>query len=53
LLEWTNALDFSFSTYFSARLYVDLRYDDSVAPSPKFGYWQIKELLSLGFSYKL
>lgn len=53
LLEWTNALDFSFSTYFSARLYVDLRYDDSVAPSPQFGYWQIKELLSLGFSYKL
>ena len=53
LLEWTNSLDFSFSTYFSARLYIDLRYDDSVAPDPKLGYLQIKELLSIGFSYKL
>ncbi len=53
LLECTNSIDFSFSTYFSARLYVDLRYDDSVAPDPKFGYLQIKELLSLGFSYKI
>lgn len=53
LLEWTNSLDFSFSTYFSARLYVDLRYDNSVAPDPKLGFWQIKELLSLGFSYKI
>lgn len=53
LLEWTNSLDFSFSTYFSARLYVDLRYDNSVAPDPTLGYWQIKELLSIGFSYKI
>ena len=53
LLEWTNSLDFSFSTYFSARLYLDLRYDNSVAPDPTLGYWQIKELLSIGFSYKI
>ena len=51
--EWTNALDFSFSTYFSARLYLDLRYDNSVAPHPDLGFWQIKELLSVGFSYKI
>ena len=53
LLEWTNSLDFAFSNYFSARVYVDLRYDNSVAPDPKLGHLQIKELLSIGFSYKL
>lgn len=53
LLEWTNSVDFSFSTYFSARVYLDLRYDNSVAPHPTLGYWQIKELLSIGFSYKI
>ena len=53
LVEWTNALDFSFSNYFSTRLYFDLRYDNSVAPDPHFGYLQLKELISLGFSFKL
>lgn len=52
LVEWTNSIDFSFSNYFSTRLYLDLRYDSSVAPDPRFGYLQIKELISLGFSYK-
>lgn len=53
LVEWTNTFDFAFSTYFSARVYVDVRYDDSVAPDPRLGYFQIKNLLSLGFSYKI
>ena len=53
LFEWTNSVDFSFSTYFSTRLYLDLRYDNSVAPHPSLGFWQIKELLSIGFSYKI
>lgn len=53
LVEWTNAFDFAFSNYFSARIYFDLRFDNSVAPHPQLGYLQIKELLSLGFSYKI
>lgn len=53
LFEWTNSVDFAFSTYFSARVYLDLRYDNSVAPHPNLGFWQIKELLSVGFSYKI
>lgn len=53
IAEWTNSVDFSFSTYFSARVYLDVRYDNSVAPHHSLGFWQIKELLSLGFSYKL
>ncbi len=53
LVEWTNTLDFAFSTYFSARIYVDVRYDDSVEKDPKLGYFQIKELLSIGFAYKI
>lgn len=53
LVEWTNSLDFSFSNYFSARVYLDMRYDNSVAPHGKLGYLQIKELLSIGFSYKI
>lgn len=53
LVEWTNAIDFSFSNYFSTRLYIDLRYDNSVPADPNFGYLQLKELVSLGFSFKL
>lgn len=53
LIEWTNSLDFSFSNYFSARVYLDMRFDNSVAKDPRFGYFQIKELLSIGFSYKI
>ncbi|MBR6757110.1 MAG: DUF3078 domain-containing protein [Bacteroidaceae bacterium] len=53
LVEWTNAFDFSFSNYFSARVYLDLRFDNSVAKDPQLGYLQIKELLSIGFSYKI
>ena len=53
LVEWTNTLDFAFSTYFSARIYLDIRYDDNVEKDPKLGYFQIKELLSIGFAYKI
>lgn len=53
LVEWANTFDFAFSTYFSARIYVDVRYDDSVARDPRLGFFQIKDLLSLGFSYKI
>ncbi len=53
LIEWTNAFDFSFSSLFSARVYLDMRFDNSVAPDPKLGYLQLKELLSIGFSYKI
>lgn len=53
LLEWTNSFDFSFSNYFSARVYLDMRFDNSVAKDPRLGYLQIKELLSIGFSYKI
>lgn len=53
LIEWTNSLDFSFSSYFSARIYLDMRFDNSVPPSTKLGYLQLKELLSIGFSYKI
>lgn len=53
LVEWTNSFDFAFSNYFSARIYLDLRYDNSVAPDPRLGHLQIKELLSIGFSYKI
>ncbi len=53
LVEWTNTFDFAFSTYFSARVYVDVRYDDSVARDPHLGFFQIKDLLSLGFAYKI
>ena len=53
LVEWTNSFDFSFSNYFSARVYLDMRYDNSVAKDPRLGYFQIKELLSIGFSYKI
>lgn len=50
---WDNTIDFSLSSYFSTRVYFNLRYDDSVQRDEKLGYFQIKELLSLGFSFKI
>lgn len=50
--EFENMLNMALTNAFSTRLYVNLRFDDSVPPNPKFGYWQINQTLSFGLNYK-
>lgn len=46
-------LQFDILRFLSTKLYAHLRYDSSTVPLPdtKWRYWQLKEILSLGFSY--
>lgn len=52
--EWENTLNMSFGRYFSTRINVNLRFDDGARPSSAWHrYFQINELLSFGFNYRL
>ncbi len=52
--EWENTLNMKIGRYFSTRLNLHLRYDDSVPPQNNWQrYLQINELLSFGFNYRL
>lgn len=47
-----TGLNFAFNRYFSTRIYLHARYDDSIAPNKHGNHLQFKELLSFGFNYK-
>ena len=53
-VESENDINFSINRYFSTRIYLYLRYDDSesITPDPTLGYLQVNELVSFGFNYK-
>ena len=53
-VESENDINFAINRYFSTRIYLYLRYDDSknITRDPTLGYLQINELLSFGFNYK-
>jgi hypothetical protein len=52
-MEFENTLNLAISRFFSTRVYFDLRYDDSAARNPDFNsYFQLNEIISLGFNYK-
>lgn len=52
--DWENTFNFSITRYLSTQLYVHLRYDSSTeVVSSKWGHWQLKEILSFGFNYKI
>ncbi len=52
--EWENTLNMKIGRYFSTRINLHLRYDDSVPPLNNWQrYLQVNELLSFGFNYKL
>ena len=60
LLEFENTIDLAINRFFSTRIYLHLRYDDSVKKSYKDvaktdlfdTYFQINQLLSFGFNYR-
>ena len=50
--ELENNLNVALSNYFSTRIFLYLRFDDSVPSDPKFKKLQVNELLSFGLNYK-
>lgn len=51
--QWENKFDISLNRYLTASLSVHARFDDS-APGlydDEYGYWQIKEFMTLGVTY--
>jgi len=52
--EFENKLDMPINRYFSTTLYLYIRYDDNsqLTKDKDLGYFQLNELLTLGFSYK-
>ena len=51
LMEWENTITFVFNKYISSNIFLYPRFDDGAARDDKHGYWQMKEFVSLGFSY--
>lgn len=50
-IEWENTIVFQFNRYISTNIFIYPRFDDGASRDGKYGYWQLKEYASLGFSY--
>ncbi len=52
-LESENELNMAINRYFSTRIFLYARFDDSkgIAKDPTWGYWQINEVVSFGLNY--
>jgi hypothetical protein len=52
LVESENELNMQLNNYFSTRIYIYGRYDDSVPPDRTLNFFQLNQVLSFGFNYK-
>lgn len=53
--DWENKVTFDINRFLTTQLYVHMRYDSSTPYNEDNGNWkkfQVKEILSIGFSYK-
>lgn len=50
--EFENSLNMALSNAFSTRIYLNVRFDDSVPADPTLKHWQINQTLSFGLNYK-
>ncbi|MBD5247010.1 MAG: DUF3078 domain-containing protein [Barnesiella sp.] len=53
--DWENTLSFSINRFLSTQVYVHIRYDSTTRryEDTDWHKWQIREVLSFGFAYKL
>lgn len=50
--NWENTFDFAVSKYLSTKLFMHGRFDDGVRRKDGYNYFQFKEFLQFGLSYK-
>ncbi len=50
--NWENTFDFAVSKYLSTKLFMHGRFDDGVQRKDGYNYFQFKEFLQFGLSYK-
>lgn len=51
--DWQNQFNFTINRWLSANLFVDMRYDSSVRGVTGWKQFQLREQISLGFSYAI
>lgn len=51
--DWENTINFNINKFLTTTFYLHLRYDSSTSrdPDTKWHRWQLREVLSFGFSY--
>ena len=50
--DWENTFNFNVTRNLITQFYTHLRYDKSAKRNDKWNYWQFKEILSFGLTYK-
>ncbi len=50
--DWENTVTFSITRHLNTKVYAHLRYDKSRTRDDDWNYWQFKEILSLGLTYR-
>ena len=50
--DWENTFNFNVTSHLITQFYTHLRYDKSVNKNEKWNYWQFKEILSFGLTYR-
>lgn len=50
--DWEHTFNFSINKYLSTQFYMHLRYDNGASKHESWKYWQFKEILSFGLSYR-
>ena len=52
--DWENTIDFVINKFITSRIYAHLRYDSQpvLVEDSKWGHFQFKEILSIGFAYR-
>ncbi len=50
--DWENTLSFAVNSFLDTQIFTHLRYDKSHAWVEDWKYWQFKEILSFGLTYK-
>ena len=50
--DWENTLVFYVNSFLSTQIFTHLRYDKSRPWNQDWRYWQFKEILSFGLTYK-